>query len=438
MAKKIVAQIFDEDSYIKKNREYKKECLAKIKDFNANGKKTIAIFTDAYYPIVDGVVRVLDNYAKRLTKDYNVVVCAPLHKGHVSKQKYLVLGAGSLYFKAVNYDLAFPTLDGDFNDLIRKLKIDIIHVHSPFSLGSFAIQLAKKRKIPVVATFHSQYKKDFYQATKSELLTSMLLSNIMKVFNKATEVWTMHQASLETLISYGFKGNHYLIENATDFVRPDNINELEKKIRKEFNVSNDEKVFLFVGRLVKTKNIIFLVEALKALKDRGVKFRMFFVGSGPDKKELSEKISELGLTNEVTLVGSVTDRNRLYSFYQMADLFLFPSLYDVSSIVQIEAACFKTPAVFLKGSVTSCTVTDNVNGFVAENSLEGFVDKVYDIVKEEGLIERIGEQAHRDLYITWEQVIEKAKARYEMLMKKNERLYSVKKVLKESKKASKK
>ena len=122
----------------------------------------------------------------------------------------------------------------------------------------------------------------------------------------------------------------------------------------------------------------------------------------------------------------------------MADLFLFPSLYDVSSIVQIEAACFKTPAVFLKGSVTSCTVTDNVNGFVAENSLEGFVDKVYDIVNEEGLIKRIGEQAHRDLYITWDQVIEKAKERYEMLMKKNERLYSIKRVLKESKKTSKK
>ena len=54
------------------------------------------------------------------------------------------------------------------------LRIDLIHVHSPFNMGSFGLNLAKKRNIPCFATFHSQFKRDFYNATKSELITNIL------------------------------------------------------------------------------------------------------------------------------------------------------------------------------------------------------------------------------------------------------------------------
>ena len=56
-----------------------------------------------------------------------------------------------------------------------------------------------------------------------------------------------------------------------------------------------------------------------------------------------------------------------------ADLFLFPSLYDASSIVQIEAASQHTPTLFLKEAATTATVTNNVNGFLEENDVNKYV-----------------------------------------------------------------
>ena len=60
------------------------------------------------------------------------------------------------------------------------------------------------------------------------------------------------------------------------------------------------------------------------------------------------------------MCGKVTDRTLLSYYYARADLFLFPSLYDASSIVQIEAASQKTPTVFLEGAVTANTVENNI------------------------------------------------------------------------------
>ena len=77
------------------------EILNKINEFNTNGKKTIVYFIDSYYPVIDGVVSVLDNYAKFMSDYFNVVICTPKHKKKTYKaEKYFVLGANSMYLKS--------------------------------------------------------------------------------------------------------------------------------------------------------------------------------------------------------------------------------------------------------------------------------------------------------------------------------------------------
>ena len=115
----------------------------------------------------------------------------------------------------------------------------------------------------------------------------------------------------------------------------------------------------------------------------------------------------------------VKDRELLASIYARADLFLFPSLYDASSIVQIESASQKTPGVFLKGSATSATVTDNVNGFISENTIGAYSDKIIEVMNDDKLLNKVKENAFIDLYVTWDKKVDEVYRIYLKKIKEN-------------------
>ena len=390
----------------RKSKEYKQYVEGVIKQFNSNGKKTLLFVCDNAYPMVDGVWRVLDNCTEILQRDYpnyNVAIFAPDFKGEVYVKNVPVLGVRSVYLKSLHYQCALPMFDLQAKRWLKRLKIDLIHCHSPFLCGLLARKIHKKRKIPMISTFHSQFKKDFLKATNKSV-TKVCMGIIMRVFNDSDEVWTMHSASRETLFSYGYNGKCRLMPNATP-LKPlgENYESVREDFRSKHNIQG-KTAFIFVGRLITQKGILFTVDVLAELKKQNVPFHMFFVGEGPDSGKLKNKIKSQNLSDEVTLVGEVLDSAEIAEYYAGADLFLFPSLYDVSSIVQIESATYKTPVVFVEGSVTSCTATNNVNGYVLPMDVQKFAQGVSQIIHG-GTIKQVGENALRDLHVEWETVV---------------------------------
>ena len=148
---------------------------------------------------------------------------------------------------------------------------------------------------------------------------------------------------------------------------------------------------------------------------------MLFVGSGQDEDELKEKIKKNHMEDKVIMVGRVTDRELLASYYKRANLFLFPSLYDASSIVQIEAASQKSPTMFLKGAATASTVTDRVNGYLSENDPEIYARDIVNIFKDEKAYNELCENAFRDLYKNWDDTVKEVYERYQYLYEKKQR-----------------
>ncbi|MBP5177194.1 MAG: glycosyltransferase family 4 protein, partial [Clostridia bacterium] len=207
--------------------------------------------------------------------------------------------------------------------------------------------------------------------------------------------------------------------NATDFVYPDDADKRKAIVRNKYGVLGDDKLFLFVGRLVTQKNILFIVEVLRRLKERGLVFRMLYVGDGPDKKKLENKIIEEGVEKECVLVGKISDKDLIKDYYLAADMVLFPSKYDVSSLIQIEAAAMKTPCAFMEGSVTSCTITGGVDGLILPDDADGFAEGVYDLVTDGEKLENMSEMAYKNVYVTWERVSSLALERYKRLAEKS-------------------
>ena len=159
----------------KNSKEYYNYITNEIKKANENGKKTALFVCDTYFPTYDGVVNVFEAYAKGLMANgYNVFAFVPAFCDKVYIKSCPVIAAKSVFSKKLNYQVPIPAFDFKAKKLLKSLKIDVIHCHSPFFMGQYALKLHKKRKIKMVATFHSQYKQDLKKNTNSNFLTNLL------------------------------------------------------------------------------------------------------------------------------------------------------------------------------------------------------------------------------------------------------------------------
>ena len=393
-------------------------------------KINIGLFIDTFYPMVDGVITVVDNYAKRLMKYGNVFVFAPSIKikgksFDDNTLKYKVIRSKALKVPFIDYSLPIPKVDPSFIREISKYKLDIVHIHSPFTMGEAGIKYAKINHIPVVATMHSQFKQDFKRAVKNDVLANTLTKKIINTFNKCDECWAVNSEVGRIFYEdYGYKTMPYIMNNATEMTPVKDKNIAINKINELHDLKN-EVVFIFVGRLNNLKNIFFIVDVLEKLKeiDPKLNFKMLFIGTGQDEQELRKRIKKQNLTKEVIMCGRITDRNLLAYYYTRADLFLFPSKYDSSSIVQIEAASQKLPVLFVRGAATSATVTDNVNGFIEDEDTTLYAKRIINILKDKELYQKVCENAYHDLYRNWHDTIDEVYERYLKLieMKKVDR-----------------
>ena len=385
-----------------------------------NDKKlNIGLFIDAFFPMIDGVVNVVDNYAKQLSKYANVTVFTvrSRNKKYVEDRPYNVVRAKIFAVPGLDYDLGMPQFDSKFKKKLKEANLDIVHIHSPFSIGKAGVKYAKKHHIPCIATNHSQYKQDFYKATKSKLITKILLGKIMKVFNACDENWSVNGEVARIYDGYGLKKPAKVVNNATDLQLLTDV-EYINSLKKQNNI-NDEKVFLFVGRLEKLKNIFFTLDALELLKNQGFKFKMFFIGSGQDEEKLRAAVNEKNMQDCVKLLGRISDRKMLAGYYNIADLFLFPSLYDCASLVQIEAASQKTPTIFIKGAATCDGIIDNENGYLSENDVDKFANRIIEIFNNDIIYKKVCENCYTKLYKNWEMQVKQAFEYYKTLIEKN-------------------
>lgn len=379
-------------------------------------KLKIALFLDTFYPMVDGVVNVVDNYAKLLSEKYDVTVIAsgiPKGSDYKDNFNYRLVRCKIFPPKFGDYNLCLPKLDRKLKKFLKNEKFDIVHVHSPFTLGTVGIKYARKRHIPVVETFHSQYYQDFYLATKSKFISKRLLAYVAKRFNWCDELWTMNSKLVELAREYGYKGKVTIVPNGSDLKR-DNFTRDEawvQNFRKQY-VTQGQKLLLYVGRIHVLKNLEFTVDVCEELKKRNFPFKMVWVGEGQDFEYFAKLIKKKNLEDTIVLIGKITDRKILQDFYAASDLFVFPSTYDTDGIVKSEAAAFKTPTIFLEGTIASSCAQDNFNGYIGANNPVQFADKIQQIFADDETYRYVCDNAEKTLFLTWEDVVKKVEANY--------------------------
>lgn len=380
----------------------------------------VGLFNDSFPPVMDGVANAVKNYAYYINKKYGkAYVITPSFPGYVDKEDFEVIRYFSIpVILRPPYRFGVPFLDRKALNKILEIPFDIIHVHSPFSSGILGLYVARKKSIPIIASFHTKYYDDFKEATKSYFLAKIAVKIIVEFYNRVDEVWTVNNATANTLREYGFKRDIKIMPNGTDFMIIKDKEAYRKKINELYHISDEEIVFLFVGQMIKQKNVEMLLKALSILKSRDISFRAILIGSGKDETYFKELVLSLNLEDKVIFTGKILDRELLKAYYSRADLFLFPSLYDTSAIVIKEASAFSCPSLVIENSNVAEGIIDRYNGFLSENDPLSYAKKLQEILSDRELLRKVGEKAQETLYLSWEDVVDRVVDEYKSLINK--------------------
>jgi 1,2-diacylglycerol 3-alpha-glucosyltransferase len=385
---------------------------------NSDALRTIGIFNDSFPPIMDGVSLTTKNYAYWLQqKNQPVCVVTPKSPNYSDNEQYPIYRYTSIpILMRKPYRFGMPDIDLSYKREINKISFGLVHAHCPFSSGKEAMRIARKQKIPIVATFHSKYRSDFEQSLRSKFIARLMTNEVIRFYEKADEVWISQASVEETIREYGFKGKLEIVPLGNDFVTNEPLDILKKSAKTELKISEKEIVFLFVGQHIWEKNTRLIVESLALIKD--LSFKMYFIGSGYAREELIQMCDKLGLGSKVEFLGVITERDKLMQYYAAADLFLFPSTYDTWALVVREAAALGTPSVLIDDSTIASIITDNYNGFLAKNSNESFASCLRNLISEPETISSVGINASKTITQSWENVSEEIIDRYQKLIQR--------------------
>ena len=169
-----------------------------------------AQFNDTYFPIVDGVVQTVHQYAEFMNRSAYacVVTPKPLKKEYDDSQlSYDVLRTAAVNLPIAEYSTPAPKFDGKLKQMLAQKDLHIFHAHSPFFEGTFAASYAKKLGIPAVATFHSKYYDDVVHVTGSKILAKIVTKKIVRFYRSVDSVWACSHGTADTLRSYGYAGD---------------------------------------------------------------------------------------------------------------------------------------------------------------------------------------------------------------------------------------
>lgn len=381
-------------------------------------KLNICLINDSFPPAIDGVANAVTNYAKIIQGELGrAAVVTPFYPdADDSVFDFPVLRYPSVDMtKLVGYRAGLP-FSAELMDTLEKQSFDIIHSHCPITSLLLARALRDRINVPLVFTYHTKFDIDIANAIKSRILQEEAARILAKNISACDEVWTVSRGAGENLHKLGYEGDYIIMPNGVDFPRGRVDDALIAEVTAGYELPDGVPLFLFVGRMMWYKGIRIILDALKKLREAGREFRMVFVGGGNDRDEIIAYCGSLGLNDRVFFVAPIHDRNTIRAWYCRADLFLFPSTFDTNGLVVREAAACGLASVLVAGSCAAEDVTDGVNGFLIEENADSMAAMLEKLCANVGVMHEVGENALRDIYMSWEDAVHRAYERYAVVI----------------------
>ncbi|WP_396589126.1 glycosyltransferase [Bermanella sp. R86510] len=361
-----------------------------------NTPLNVAMFTNNYLPFIGGVPISIQRLITGLKHmGHKISLFAPAYDNSQNDEDYIVRIPKMLPF---NSKSDFKVANIFWPPLYKKmwaLKPDIIHVHHPFWLGSAGLWLGRRLRIPVIYTYHTRLEQyAHFVPLPGPLFRNLVSHSLVKRFaNKCDGIVVPTESAEEYLRMIGVR--------KPTLVQPTGINTKQVTLTQDqksalvgpLNLAANCKILITIARLSKEKNLDFMLDGIKLLKQRSSEdFRLLILGDGPERAHLQQRIDQENLTEHVTLLGAVPPE-KVAQYCQLADLFIFTSRSETQGMVILEAMAENLPVVTVKSSGINDIVKDDVNGFKTSAKTSAWSDAILRVLENQDTRNRLAKGA---------------------------------------------
>lgn len=347
------------------------------------------MFADSYKPYTSGVVRSIETTkAELVALGHEVVIFAPNYPNCEEED-------GVFRFASVpaptypDFAIALP-FSLKINEIVKRLRLDVIHVHSPFTMGQLGSRCARRFDLPLVFTYHTMYDQYVHYLPFAQGISKKVVLKLAANFCNRCDLVIAPTEIVRSIIAPNLKTE--VVSIPTGIVISEFAGANRNWLRETYNIPQSKKILLHLSRLGKEKNVSFLLEAYKEIR-KVLPETVFVIGSdGPERETLQQQAVAMGLSEHVLFTGALT-RKQVIDSYASADLFVFASVTETQGLVLGEAKAAGLPCVAVKALGAAEMVNDGVDGFLTELSLDSFVPRVLQLLRDENLHREMSKRA---------------------------------------------
>lgn len=217
---------------------------------------------------------------------------------------------------------------GRLKQMIDDEKPDVVFTHGFNGAIMMLIErLLKGVKTPIICTYHGAY----HAPTLSKKLVEPIYNGLTVFIYQhiAKRVVCVENVSRHYLWNKGVEKDKVVtVHNGIlDITKP-------KPVDLSTYVERGVPTIVTASRITEVKGLPYLLEALKILKDKGIKYHYFMIGEGPDLEALKNQAKELDIEDNITFAGF---QSNVPEWLAACDIFALPSLYEYHSIAVLEA-----------------------------------------------------------------------------------------------------
>lgn len=351
----------------------------------------IGFFTDAYLPQLNGIATNIEAVSEALERQGHTVSIFAPRMGDYTEQRARVYRLPAV--RAIQDPplwLATPYSPAVMRAVTRE-PVDVVHVHSTFSLHLVAWAAARHCGVPLVSTYHTLLPAQVHYA---QILGHPVVSArragqfSAAVCNACDHVIAPSAKIRHALQGFGVTRPVSIVHNGVALGRfhpgP------RGALRARFGLPPHARIMLAVGRLAPDKNMPFLVHALAhAARQPGAPLYLAIAGQGPLKTELEQQAAQSGMADRLLLAGAI-DPADMPGVYADADLYVTSSYSEVQSVAALEAIATGLPAVAVDDPSFAGIIIDGRNGYVCAPDEALFAARVRSIADDEAQARAMG------------------------------------------------
>ena len=355
----------------------------------------IAFFTDTYLPNRDGVVISILTFRKALEElGHEVFIfCSGSIQTKERNADDHVFYYKSIPFKPYpDYKVAFsPFLS---KREVKKLGIQLVHSHGLATVGWAAVWTACSLNLPIITTFHTLIPEAVHYLAKSNRMKRFIKriswSYVKFYLKRSDAVIVPSNAIKDLLIKHGLKKEIYVIPSGIDVNRfSPEVN--SEPIRELLDIK-DGNLVLYVGRLVKEKNLEVLIKAAPKVLKELPNCKFVVAGKGPASEYYKNMVLENNLKESIVFQGYVRDKD-LAHYYSASDVFVFPSKFETQGLTALEAMACGKPVVGADFLAIKEIVKDGYNGYLFNpNDPDDCAKKIIRAINEKSIMSKNARQ----------------------------------------------